>query len=97
MQILINIDEEDYNNLIEQSKKYPPDMFTKIQNNIINGTPLSTHDEKTGKWLDICPMVVDGGLAKRIKCSECGDERLDYFISKRYCPNCGAKMEGESA
>lgn len=41
-------------------------------------------DEKVGKWTEIADSVFE--------CSEC--ECCDYEASK-YCPNCGAKMEGE--
>lgn len=69
--------------------------FFKAVKELVEAPPV-TPKQRTGKWIKTCPMVVDGGLAKCIKCSECGDERIDYFISKRYCPNCGAKMEGET-
>lgn len=90
MQLLINIDEEDYYNLIEQSKKYTPDMFTKIQNDIINGTPLS----ETGKWIK-----VDTNMYSCSNCSHCftivpEDNNISQF---KWCPHCHAKMEGESA
>lgn len=40
----------------------------------------------TGKWIDIG----DEGLV--FKCSLCGNKKT---IESNYCPNCGAKMEGE--
>ena len=41
---------------------------------------------ETGHWIDDC-----GG----VKCSCCGYCIDDYYYVKTYCPNCGAKMEGE--
>ena len=56
-----------------------------------------TPKQRTGKWIDDCPMMTDEGLVRRIRCSVCGDGRKDFYgVSKNYCPNCGTKMEGES-
>lgn len=163
MQIVINIDEEDYNNLIEQAKKYPypPNMFIKVQNCIINGTPLSivldgmledayehgyqqakydyevqpcgdvvkreavlntldtmdkaldenrtveTYKEllkecykelpsvtpRTGKWIRKVLEVENDDVRITYECSECG---VDQLFKEHYCPDCGAKMEGEN-
>ena len=45
---------------------------------------------KHGHWIFVEDMV------SYIKCSECGDD-ICWVNSKRpkYCPNCGAKMDGE--
>lgn len=46
---------------------------------------------KHGHWIFVEDMV------SYIKCSECGDD-ICWVNSKRpkYCPNCGAKMDGEA-
>ncbi len=42
MKIVIDIDDEDYYDLIEKSKQYPIDMFTNAQSSIIKGTTLDS-------------------------------------------------------
>lgn len=43
---------------------------------------------KTGKWID-----KSGGIEGAWNyCSVCGEQAIDLYD---YCPNCGAKMEGE--
>lgn len=44
--------------------------------------------ERRGRWIDITKC---GGYSV-FKCSECGDLQLEESY---YCPNCGAKMDGE--
>jgi len=52
-------------------------------------------EKKVGKWLS----QVGGGY----RCSECGRDALHdvgekfalLFTKSKYCPHCGAKMEGE--
>ena len=46
---------------------------------------------KHGHWVFVNDMV------SYIKCSECGDN-ICWVNTKRpkYCPNCGAKMDGEA-
>lgn len=47
-------------------------------------------ERKRGKWIEEAGMLM---------CSECGDawgtQQFDEVMSFNYCPNCGAKMEGE--
>ena len=44
--------------------------------------------ERRGQWIDITKC---GGCSV-FKCSECGDLQLEESY---YCPNCGARMDGE--
>ena len=46
---------------------------------------------KHGHWIFVEDMV------SYIKCSECGDD-ICWVNTKRpkYCPNCGARMDGEA-
>ena len=39
-----------------------------------------------GRWIE---------LSRTSKCSECGFETGRYEPSRRYCPECGAKMDGK--
>lgn len=53
---------------------------------------------RTGKWIEE-GRIMDTGDADNILCSECGKYTLwSYYYPNeevpRYCPNCGAKMEG---
>lgn len=47
-------------------------------------------NRKTGHWIYIKNCVVNG--LKIVECSECNKRT---YGSGKYCPNCGAKMEGE--
>ena len=62
------------------------DIATIIENEQDMRVILS-HPKK-GKWIDYC-----GG----VKCDQCGFECDDtYYLGEaNYCPNCGARMEGE--
>lgn len=63
---------------------------------ILNGIktmPSVTPTRPTGKWIE----KEDYNLDTYYECSECG---ADYCIEgdiliHKYCPNCGARMEGE--
>lgn len=50
-------------------------------------------EPKTGHW--ICPTTRDDIINKDFfsECSECGGLSMD---ETGYCPNCGARMEGET-
>ena len=52
---------------------------------------------KHGKWNDGKYMGGDGCFVWHRECSLCGYERDDDNLDKdtNYCPNCGAKMDGE--
>lgn len=43
---------------------------------------MPTVSPKQGRWI-----VQDGS----VRCSECGEPNMEW----NYCPNCGARMEGE--
>lgn len=46
-----------------------------------------------GKWEFPIFTDNDDGLDPRVKCSECGGVEA-AFARWKYCPNCGAKMDG---
>lgn len=49
-----------------------------------------------GRWIEYTKVIIPDPYNKweqAWKCSECGFD--DGFVAYNYCPNCGAKMDGE--
>ena len=44
-----------------------------------------------GKWEKVIPTKSAAKWSRKVSCSICHREGYDYH---RYCPNCGARMEG---
>lgn len=82
MEIVIDIDEEDYNRI-----KDIPDVFDSLTSraykSIKNGKPLTE-----GYWIAL-GNYDDWGNESSYKCSECGE--LDTYPDN-YCHNCGCHM-----
>lgn len=64
---------------------------------------LEAQMPKEGKWIDAngadVPLDKDGDTTDSCYCSICGDWLTasdEYATRGRYCPNCGAKMHGET-
>ena len=63
-------------------------------------TQLKEQETKTGKWIPIeSPTGVEAFGVKEMAvmnvcCSVCGSEEDVSFTGYKYCPRCGAKMEG---
>ena len=61
---------------------------------------LKEQEAKTGKWIPIeSPTGVEAFGVKEmtvmdVRCSVCGSEEDVSFTGYKYCPRCGAKMEG---
>ena len=55
----------------------------------IEEQPTIEPERKKGEWIGVTPMV------DTLMCSECGYNIIDKEFKTPYCPNCGAKMEGE--
>lgn len=61
---------------------------------------LKEQETKTGKWIPIeSPTGVEAFGVKEmtvmnVRCSVCGSEEDVSFTGYKYCPRCGAKMEG---
>ena len=68
----------------------PSEILWDVTSAIVNGTPLE-QEPKTGRWIK---TIGENGITSAVRCSECGFEDNRYMLF-RYCPNCGAKMEGE--
>lgn len=57
-------------------------------------------EQKLGRWETDKEDIEWGNSLKRKHCTNCGkrphyDKEKREFILSDYCPNCGAKMEGE--
>ena len=59
---------------------------------ILDAQPTIEPERKTGKWITES-FEDDFTVAYSLKCSECGKY---YGWKHNFCPNCGAKMEGDS-
>ena len=64
----------------------------------VPNTPLAQPEQRTGKWI---PSDSQCG----IRCSVCGApvddfchsiDYIDLVYEPNFCPNCGAKMEGDA-
>ena len=62
--------------------------------NAIKAVPAAVVAEvRHGRWEFPIFADSDNELDPRVKCSECGEIEM-AFARWKYCPNCGAKMEG---
>ena len=53
--------------------------------------------QSEGEW--IWKTKIEPRAQNRLYCSVCDEECLaknNYYVKSNYCPNCGAKMKGES-
>ena len=82
MQIVIEISEKMYKNLVKRNT----DIVNYYEYAIYLGTVLPEHTEpKTGHWIE---------SPNAYACSECRIIRAKGTTGKyNYCPNCGAKMK----
>lgn len=68
---------------------------------ILDECPLVEIDErKTGKWIKYEKEFTESGTYRQIKrpvieCSICHEKIAGHIGIMKYCPNCGAEMEGE--
>ena len=47
-----------------------------------------------GRW-EPTELHKSFGILKGVKCSLCGEEKFATQYAYNYCPNCGAKMDGD--
>ena len=76
--------------LVEAIKDYPYGFRGMIVCDIAKQTPIDP--VKHGQWL--LHEYPDGYY--HTECSECGgfyDEKVYFWKTAHYCPNCGARME----
>lgn len=65
----------------------------------IENLPPVTPQQKSGKWITKIKSDLRGDMwPTNPKCSECGGEPYysNTIYSYKFCPYCGAKMEGET-
>ncbi len=73
-------------------RDWDADLFDLLMLDIDEAPTADVAEVNHGKWIS------EGtGYAWRYICSECGWEDVYPFDDRhRFCPNCGAKMEGEA-
>ena len=82
---------------------HPLDYNANAYKTKIENLPPVYPKQKTGHW--IMPVQDDGmsdNIYYQVRCSECGfdldpqtwHQELHQYGADKYCPNCGAKMEG---
>lgn len=62
------------------------DVAERVEN-ILKEMPTVQPEQKTGRW----ELAIGYDPKRRVMCDQC--RKMAYEPSK-YCPNCGAKMEG---
>lgn len=89
---------------IDAFVKYVADGYAESPNDfegymeIVKKLPSAQSQYKNGKWIDDIVSYSDTGDIILANCSLCGYQmdivyEHGYF---RYCPSCGARMDGES-
>lgn len=68
----------------------------KLVRSIIQRTPAADVAPVVhGRWIDAYPGIEPNPMFMYGICSECGFEQgISKYLN--YCPNCGAKMDGEN-
>lgn len=96
--------------MLEQTYNWSKDEFLRVTNPFdylrkrINSLPSVNTERKTGHW--IMPIQDDGtsdSIYYQVRCSECEFDldpqtwyqELHQYGGDKYCPKCGARMEGE--
>ena len=68
----------------------------KLEAAILNIQAADVEPVKHGRWIEYTKVIIPEPYNKweqAWKCSECGFD--DGFVAYNFCPNCGAKMDGE--
>lgn len=67
------------------------DVFDAVENALEETPTIEAEPVKHGKWGETYYHYGEGDFVR--DCSECGEP---YSPQTRYCPNCGARMDGEA-
>ena len=83
---------------IEQSVVYT--ARGKITSAEMRGAHKIIERIKCAPAVDVAPVVhgrwdITEGMIENAVCSNCGRHFQSYYEAYHYCPNCGAKMEGD--
>ena len=72
----------------------PAHMYKRAAERIIASVPVADVEpkRKTGWWIDVNPATISD---PRMRCTVCGHIELPR-IHWRFCPSCGAKLEGSN-
>ena len=87
----------------KQGRCCPHEFYDSIEQAISDsegGVPcdhlIEVSPVRHGRWIEYTKVIIPEPYNKweqAWKCSECGFD--DGFVDYNYCPNCGAKMDGE--
>lgn len=103
------IDAEKFRNYaIEHKPYYANPNFFEGFNDVLRmiadevcAPTADVQEVKHGEWKDDQDDVYWGNYIVKKHCSRCGytpnfDRKTELFDLTKYCPNCGAKMDGEA-
>ena len=87
-------------NVSRKENKYMFDSFVKISNESLDKAIEALENQKTGHWIE---MNTNPDGTHNMYCSNCNiyqkfkghTNSYNARTKLKYCPNCGAKMEGE--
>ena len=85
------------------------DVYATCCADVVNAPATDVQPVRRGQWIEKPPYKdeIVKGLEYQIVCSECDEQNssLEFdenhnaigktFYKTRYCPNCGARMDGE--
>ena len=66
--------------------------LAKVRRHIAEAPAVDAVEVVHGRWVDATHIDEDFGEVESYECSVCG--RWEYY-TPNYCPNCGAKMDGD--
>lgn len=68
------------------------DERTKAKEMVADATTVDAVPVRHGRWKR---KIVDCGFNADWVCSQCGHRVMTDFVNYKYCPNCGARMDGD--
>jgi rubrerythrin len=78
---------------INSSYQFIHDFFRAVFRRIYKAPTVDAVEVVHGRWEKVKQDLGDGITTYRFGCSECG--YLKNTLTGNYCPNCGAKMDGD--
>ena len=81
----------------ERDNRLPMQMLTEFENMIAEQPTVDAVPVVHGEWVEKWRFKPNGNPYHKVgdmECSVCHSDMLGRYYS-RYCPHCGAKMEGE--